>query len=87
MKFDKIIAISSKKQITLPKKVYEELGFTDQVRLVVDDDNSIKLFPVIKEKKSNVLEELIKRGTSGEFYNLMAKLIILRYNTLIPTGK
>ena len=62
MKFDKIIAISSKKQITLPKKVYEELGFTDQVRLVVDDDNSIKLFPVIKEKKSNVLEELIKKG-------------------------
>lgn len=66
MKFDKIIAISSKKQITLPKKVYEELGFTDQVRLVVDDDNSIKLFPVIKEKKSNVLEELIKKGLSGE---------------------
>lgn len=66
MKFDKIIAISSKKQITLPKKVYEELGFTDQVRLVVDDDNSIKLFPVIKKKKSNVLEELIKKGLSGE---------------------
>lgn len=66
MKFDKIIAISSKKQITLPKKVYEELGFTDQVRLVVDDDNSIKLFPVIKEKKSDVLEELIKKGLSGE---------------------
>ena len=66
MKFDKIIAISSKKQITLPKKVYEELGFTDQVRLVVDDDNSIKLFPVIKEKKSNVLEELIKKGLLRE---------------------
>ena len=66
MKFDKIIAISSKKQITLPKKVYEELEFTDQVRLVVDDDNSIKLFPVIKEKKSDVLEELIKKGLSGE---------------------
>ena len=66
MKFDKIIAISSKKQITLPKKVYEELGFTDQVRLVVDDDNSIKLFPVIKEKKSDILEELIKKGLSGE---------------------
>lgn len=66
MKFDKIIAISSKKQITLPKKVYEELGFTDQVRLVVDDNNSIKLFPVIKEKKSDILEKLIKKGLSGE---------------------
>lgn len=28
----------------------------------------------------------IKKGTSGESYNLMAKMTFLRYNTLIPIG-
>ncbi len=37
--------------------------------------------------KNSVKQNMYKRGTSGESYNLMAKLIILRYNTLIPTGK
>ena len=30
--------------------------------------------------------ECIKKGTSGESYNLMAKLAVLRYNAIIPTG-
>ena len=29
---------------------------------------------------------MYKKGTSGESYNLMAKLAVLRYNAIIPTG-
>ena len=42
-------------------------------------------YELIKEKPElNIL--MIEKGTSGESYNLMAKLAVLRYNAIIPTG-
>ena len=64
----KIVNISSKRQITLPKKFFSALGFTSEAECLLSD-RSIVIRP-IKEKSSGefdeeILADLIKEGYSG----------------------
>ena len=69
LEMNKTISISSKNQITIPKKVMEYLGFTKEAKIKVS-----KGFFIVTPVKENedmefsdlILEDLIKEGYSGE---------------------
>ena len=69
LEMNKTISISSKNQITIPKKVMEHLGFTKEAKIMVS-----KGFFIVTPVKENedmefsdlILEDLIKEGYSGE---------------------
>lgn len=78
----KIVSISSKRQITIPKKFFEALQFADEAECVVRGNEL-----VIRPARANsggefaeyILAELIARGLSGdellkEFKNKQAKV-------------
>ena len=64
LELNKIISISSKNQITIPKKLMEFLGFGKEAKIRTDG-NSIIITP-LKEDNFNmadlILEDLIKEG-------------------------
>ena len=65
----KIVNISSKRQITLPKKFFSALGFTSEAECLLSE-GSIVIKPV-KEKASGefaeqILADLIKEGYAGD---------------------
>lgn len=65
---DKIISISSKNQITIPKKLMEFLGFGTEARIKTDG-NSLIITPLKEEKfdfSDLILEDLIKEGYEGQ---------------------
>lgn len=65
---DKIISISSKNQITIPKKLMEFLGFGTEARIKTDG-NSLIITPLKKEKfdfSDLILEDLIREGYEGQ---------------------
>lgn len=65
---DKIISISSKNQITIPKKLMEFLGFGTEARIKTDG-NSLIITPLKEEKfdfSDLILEDLIREGYEGQ---------------------
>lgn len=70
----KIISISGKRQITIPQKYFEALGFSGEAECILQN-NSIVIRP-IRENTGNefseqILADLIAQGLSGE--ELLAK--------------
>lgn len=65
----KVLSISSKRQITIPKKFYQTLGFGDEAECVMRGDELI-IRPVKTvsggEFAEQILAELIAEGFSGE---------------------
>jgi bifunctional DNA-binding transcriptional regulator/antitoxin component of YhaV-PrlF toxin-antitoxin module len=65
---NKLIKISSKRQITIPQKYYEALGFADNAECTVQD-GALVIRPVTTESgyfAEQILAELIAEGYSGE---------------------
>ena len=68
LEMDKIISISSKNQITIPKKLMEFLGFDKEAKIRTDG-NSIIITPVRKDNfdfSDLILEDLVKEGYEGQ---------------------
>ena len=69
MLYKKIISVSSKRQITIPKKFFEALQFTDKAECVIRG-NELIIRPTDSKKggefAEQILEELIAKGLSGE---------------------
>jgi len=65
----KVLSISSKRQITIPQKFYQALGFADEAECVLHGDELI-IRPVKTvsggEFAEQILAELIAEGLSGE---------------------
>ena len=65
----KILSISSKRQITIPQKFYQTLGFGDEAECVMRG-NELIIRPVKTvaggEFAEQILAELIAEGLSGE---------------------
>ena len=65
----KILSISSKRQITIPQKFYQTLGFGDEAECVMRG-NELVIRPVKVvpggEFAEQILEELISEGLSGD---------------------
>ena len=69
----KRIHISSKRQITIPAKFYDAIGFDEEIECIFASGMLI-LAPVVKEESTfaeEILADLIKQGYSGE--NLLLK--------------
>jgi bifunctional DNA-binding transcriptional regulator/antitoxin component of YhaV-PrlF toxin-antitoxin module len=65
----KVVSISSKRQITIPQKFYQTLGFGDEAECVMRG-NELVIRPVRTvsdgEFAEQILAELIAEGLSGE---------------------
>lgn len=65
----KILSISSKRQITIPQKFYQLLGFGDEAECVVRD-NALIIRPVKAVSDGvfaeQILAELVAQGFSGQ---------------------
>ena len=65
----KVVSITSKRQITIPQKFYQRLGFTDQAECFVRG-NELVLRPARTisggEFAEVILQELIGEGLSGD---------------------
>jgi bifunctional DNA-binding transcriptional regulator/antitoxin component of YhaV-PrlF toxin-antitoxin module len=65
----KVLSISSKRQITIPQKFYQTLGFADEAECIMRGDELI-IRPVKTisggEFAEQILAELIEEGLSGE---------------------
>lgn len=64
----KIISVSSKRQVTIPQKFFELLGFQNEAECVLKDDG-IFIRPVRlggSEFAEEILADLIDQGYSGE---------------------
>lgn len=65
----KILSISSKRQITIPQKFYQSLGFGEEAECVVRGDELV-IRPIKVTGGSDfaeqILADLIKEGLSGE---------------------
>lgn len=65
----KIISVSGKRQITIPQKYFEALGFSNEAECILQN-NSIVIRP-IRENTGNefseqILADLISQGFSGQ---------------------
>lgn len=64
----KIISISTKRQITIPQKFFDLLGFQNEAECILKDDG-IFIRPVRiggSDFAENILEDLIVQGYSGK---------------------
>lgn len=65
----KYIRISSKRQITIPQKYYDELGFEDQAECILND-GMLTIRPVREnvgfDFSEQILADLISEGYSGD---------------------
>lgn len=70
----KIISVSNKRQITIPQKYFEALGFSDEAECIFQND-AIVIRPFKENKGSEfseqILADLIVQGMSGQ--ELLAK--------------
>ena len=65
----KVLSISSKRQITIPQKFYQLLGFGDEAECVLrGNELIIRTIKTVSggEFAEQILEELISEGLSGE---------------------
>lgn len=78
----KRLRVSRKRQITIPKRFYDELNMGDEVECFLRKDrNEIVIRPVREETEfaEEILEELVSKGLSGqeliaEFKRIRAKI-------------
>lgn len=64
----KIISVSTKRQVTIPQKFFDLLGFQHEAECILKDDG-IFIRPIHmggREFAENILEELIAQGYSGK---------------------
>ena len=65
----KIISVSGKRQITIPQKYFEALGFSNEAECILEN-NSIIIRPVREnmgnEFSEQILADLIAQGFSGQ---------------------
>ena len=63
----KRISVSKKRQITIPKKFYEQLNIQDEVECILKD-GALVILPVRKETEfaEEILKDLIDQGLSGQ---------------------
>jgi hypothetical protein len=65
----KIISVSDKRQITIPQKYFEALGFTSEAECILQN-NAILIRPIREnnggEFSEQILADLIAHGFSGE---------------------
>ena len=65
----KTIRISSKRQITIPQKYYDHLGFSDQAECILRGSELI-IRPAVSQGSGEfdreILKELIEQGYSGD---------------------
>ena len=65
----KIISVSGKRQVTIPRKYFETLGFNNEAECFLQD-NAIVIRPIKEnsgmEFSEQILADLIKQGVSGE---------------------
>lgn len=65
----KIISVSSKRQITIPQKYFKELGFSNEVECILQN-NAIVIRPIRENSGSEfseqILADLIVQGVSGQ---------------------
>ncbi len=64
----KIISVSTKRQVTIPQKFFDLLGFQNEAECILKDDG-IFIRPVHmggSEFAENILEDLIAQGYSGK---------------------
>ena len=65
----KVLSISSKRQITIPQKFYQSLGFGDEAECMIRGDELV-IRPIKTysggEFAEHILAELVKEGLSGE---------------------
>ena len=64
----KIISVSTKRQVTIPQKFFDMLGFQNEAECILKDDG-IFIRPVRmggSEFAENILEDLIAQGYSGK---------------------
>lgn len=65
----KIISVSGKRQVTIPQKYFEALGFSNEAECILQN-NSIVLRPVkertASEFSEQILADLISQGLSGQ---------------------
>lgn len=65
----KIISVSNKRQVTIPLKFFEELGFGSEAECILQN-NSIVIRPIYAntggEFSEQILADLINQGLSGQ---------------------
>lgn len=65
----KIISVSGKRQVTIPQKYFEALGFSNEAECILQN-NSIVIRPIKEntgsEFSEQILADLIKQGLSGQ---------------------
>lgn len=70
----KIISVSTKRQVTIPQKFFEALGFSNEAECILQD-NAILIRPIhdinSQDFSEQILSDLIAQGLSGE--KLLAK--------------
>lgn len=70
----KIISVSGKRQVTIPQKYFEALGFTNEAECILQN-NAIVIRPIKENSGSEfseqILADLIAQGLSGQ--ELLAK--------------
>lgn len=70
----KIISVSGKRQVTIPQKYFEALGFSNEAECILQN-NSIVIRPIKENSGSEfseqILADLIAQGLSGQ--ELLAK--------------
>lgn len=81
----KVLSISSKRQITIPQKFYQTLGFGNEAECIVHG-NELIIRPVKTvsggEFAEQILAELIDEGLSGKRYSLNLKNVKLKLGQL-----
>jgi hypothetical protein len=65
----KIISVSGKRQITIPRKYFEELGFSNEAECIMQN-NTIVIRPIRENTESEfseqILADLIDQGLAGQ---------------------
>lgn len=74
----KIISISGKRQVTIPQKYFEVLGFSNEAECILQN-NAIVIRPIKEntgiEFSEQILADLIAQGLSGQ--ELLAKFKVM----------
>jgi len=82
----KIINVTGKRQVTIPMKFYERLGFGKEIECFLTED-SIVLRPLTNSDDSftmEILKDLVSQGLSGD--ELLAKFAMQRSNIKKAVG-
>ncbi len=89
----KIVSTTGKRQLTIPKKFYEKLGFGKEVECFIEK-NTLVIRPLLLDESAfsvEILRDLISEGYSGEEliekFSAESKLMKTAISELIKEGK